>query len=179
MEISRVGKSVATAATLARAIQEVDTDLLGGLCHECFHAPLRQTATVPFLAEKHGIGAWRFMGRRLRWHQPSGPAQYDPLGPLAWSMVLDLLPARGGERPAPALPISKNRKTVGPRSAAPPLGPLRANLTFCFWPRYKLRRGTILPGAPENTSQAVEFFPGLVRPLPRSTAPPRILEPSH
>ena len=69
--------------TLVRAIQEVNTDLLNGLQHGCARAPVRETTVVPFLAGKQGIGAWRFMGRRLRWHQPSGPTQYDPLGPLA------------------------------------------------------------------------------------------------
>ena len=40
MEISRVGKSVATAATLARAIQEVDTDLLNGF-NQLYGPPVR------------------------------------------------------------------------------------------------------------------------------------------
>ena len=56
MEISRVGKSVATAATLARAIQEVDTDLLNGFNHLPSHAAGGRLAFVPILAEKQGSG---------------------------------------------------------------------------------------------------------------------------
>ena len=56
MEISRVGKSVATAATLARAIQEVDTDLLNGFNQLGLHSDRGRLAFVPILAEKQGSG---------------------------------------------------------------------------------------------------------------------------
>ena len=56
MGIRRVGKSVATAATLARAIQEVDTDLLNGFNHLSSHAAGGRLAFVPILAEKQGSG---------------------------------------------------------------------------------------------------------------------------
>ena len=45
----------------------------------------------------------------------------------------------------------------GLKSAASPPRASRATLTFCFGPRYKLRRESTLPKAPQNTSQAVEF----------------------
>ena len=56
MEISRVGKSVATAATLARAIQEVDTDLLNGFNELYSQSAGGRLAFVPILAEKQGSG---------------------------------------------------------------------------------------------------------------------------
>ena len=56
MGIRRVGKSVATAATLARAIQEVDTDLLNGFNQLYSHAAGGRLAFVPILAEKQGSG---------------------------------------------------------------------------------------------------------------------------
>ena len=51
-----IWKCVATAATLARAIQEVDTDLLNGFNHLPSHAAGGRLAFVPILAEKQGSG---------------------------------------------------------------------------------------------------------------------------
>ena len=56
MGISRYWKCVAMAATLARAIQEVDTDLLNGLNHLDPHVAGSRLALVPILAEKQGPG---------------------------------------------------------------------------------------------------------------------------
>ena len=56
MGISRYWKCVAMAATLARAIQEVDTDLLNGLNHLDPHVAGSRLAFVPILAEKQGSG---------------------------------------------------------------------------------------------------------------------------
>ena len=56
MPNQRRRKSVATAATLARAIQEVDTDLLNGFNHLPSHAAGGRLAFVPILAEKQGSG---------------------------------------------------------------------------------------------------------------------------
>ena len=51
-----IWKCVATAATLARAIQEVDTDLLNGFNELYSHAAGGRLACVPILAEKQGSG---------------------------------------------------------------------------------------------------------------------------
>ena len=51
-----IWKCVATAATLARAIQEVDTDLLNGFNQLYSHAAGGRLAFVPILAEKQGSG---------------------------------------------------------------------------------------------------------------------------
>ena len=56
MGISRYWKCVALAATLARAIQEVDTDLLDGLNQLYSYAAGGRLAFVPILAEKQGSG---------------------------------------------------------------------------------------------------------------------------
>ena len=56
MGISPTGNDVALAATLARAIQEVDTDLLNGLNHLDPHVAGGRLAFVPILAEKQGSG---------------------------------------------------------------------------------------------------------------------------
>ena len=56
MGISRYWKCVAMAATLARAIQEVDTDLLNGLNRLYSYAAGGRLAFVPILAEKQGSG---------------------------------------------------------------------------------------------------------------------------
>ena len=56
MGISPTGNDVALAATLARAIQEVDTDLLNGLNHLDPHVAGSRLAFVPILAEKQGSG---------------------------------------------------------------------------------------------------------------------------
>ena len=56
MGISRYWNDVALAATLARAIQEVDTDLLNGLNRLYSYAAGGRLAFVPILAEKQGSG---------------------------------------------------------------------------------------------------------------------------
>ena len=56
MGISRYWKCFDGAATLARAIQEVDTDLLNGLNRLYSYAAGGRLAFVPILAEKQGSG---------------------------------------------------------------------------------------------------------------------------
>ena len=56
MGISPTGNDVERAATLAWAIQEVDTDLLNGLNQLYSYAAGGRLAFVPILAEKQGSG---------------------------------------------------------------------------------------------------------------------------